>query len=219
LPLFSGAADDAVPCEAPVALSPMRLGEHVVDDYRSLSLSLKAHPVAFLRGDLKTLSVVEAGRLPEIRSGQRISVAGLVLVRQRPGTAQGVIFATLEDETGVANVIIWPKIFERHRPIVLGARLLLVRGRLQSEQGVIHVVAERLQDLSPLLSKLADQEIGRHGVARADEVCRPVDEQRQKVKPKSRLTRTSAADPALAVELKNVKQTATSAMPKGRNFH
>jgi error-prone DNA polymerase len=192
LPLFAGSSDDLSREEA-VVLPEMPPGEHVVSDYRSLSLSLKAHPVSFLRSELASRRAVEAGRLPEMKSGRRIAVAGLVLVRQRPGTAAGVIFATLEDETGVANIIVWPKIFERYRPIVLGARLLLVTGRLQSEQGVIHVVAERLEDLSPLLARLSEEEIGNNGLARADEVRRPVDEHRQKVKPNSRLTRKLAA--------------------------
>jgi len=218
LPLFAGASDDLA-LEEPVALPEMPPGEHVVNDYRSLSLSLKAHPVSFLREELSARAVVEAGELPGLRSGKRLAVAGLVLVRQRPGTAQGVIFATLEDETGVANIIIWPKIFERYRAVVLGARLLHVTGRLQSEQGVIHVVAEKLADLSPLLSRLSEETIGNNGIARADEVSRPVDERYVKVKPNSRLTRTLASDPELAANLKTAKQHARSAMPKGRNFH
>jgi error-prone DNA polymerase len=218
LPLFAGAADDLAR-EPEVALPDMPLGEHVVNDYRALSLSLKAHPVSFLRADLAARRIVPAGRLAELPSGRRISVAGLVLVRQRPGTASGVIFATLEDETGVANVIVWPKIFERYRPIVLGARLLRVTGRLQSEQGVIHVVAERLEDLSPLLAKLSAESLGPNGLARADEVRRPVDEQRHKVKPGSRLTRMIADDPPPLEDLQAVSQRARAAMPKGRNFH
>jgi error-prone DNA polymerase len=123
LPLFAAAAD-GLSREEPVELPAMRPGEHVVQDYRSLALSLKAHPVSFLREELAAASVVQAGRLPELKNGRRISVAGLVLVRQRPGTAQGVIFTTLEDETGVANIIVWPKVFERYRPIVVGARFV-----------------------------------------------------------------------------------------------
>jgi error-prone DNA polymerase len=218
LPLFAEAAHDLA-CEPAVDLPDMPLGEHVVNDYRSLSLSLKAHPVSFLRAELSAGGLVEAGRLPALKSGRKVTVAGLVLVRQRPGTAQGVIFATLEDETGVANVIIWPKIFERHRAIVLGARLLKVTGRLQSEQGVIHVVADRLYDLTPLLSKLSADPIGPNGLARADEVQRPVDEQRQKVKPGSRLTRMAAEDPALIIDLNATSRHVGAAMPKGRNFH
>jgi error-prone DNA polymerase len=217
LPLFADTPD--LQPEEPVPLPAMPPGEHVVHDYRSLSLSLKAHPVSFLRAELSARSIVEAGRLPELRSGRRLSVAGLVLVRQRPGTASGVIFCTLEDETGVANIIVWPKIFERFRPVVLGARFLKVTGRLQSEAGVIHLVAEWLEDLSPLLARLSDESLGTNGIARADEVRRPVDEHRQKVKPKSRLTRTQASEPDLAAERKSMKQTAMSVLPKGRNFH
>lgn len=225
LPLFAsadeaeGAGADPLSREEPVALPDMPAGEHVVNDYRSLSLSLKAHPVSFFRDELAARSIVSSGRLPGLGSGRRISVAGLVLVRQRPGTAKGVIFATLEDETGVANVIVWPKVFERYRAIVLGARFLKVTGKLQSEAGVIHIVAETLEDLSPLLSMLSADPIGSGGLARADEVRRPVDEQRQKVKPNSRLTRLLGAEPELAAEWREMKRKAWAAMPKGRNFH
>lgn len=216
LPLFA-ASGDGLSREESVELPKMPLGEHVVNDYRSLSLSLKAHPVSFLRGELSAASIVEAGQLPEIKSGRRVSVAGLVLVRQRPGTASGVIFATLEDETGVANIIVWPKVFERNRAIVLGARLLKVTGKLQSEQGVIHVVAERLEDLSPLLSKLSTRSIGASGMAPTDEVRRPVDELRQHAKAGSRMKRLLAEEPELAEEIR-AAQKAASVMPKGRNF-
>jgi error-prone DNA polymerase len=217
LPLF-GTADD-LHREPPVVLPAMPASEHVVHDYRSLALSLKAHPVSYLRGELAAAGVVEAGRLLQLRSGRRVSVAGLVLVRQRPGTAQGVIFATIEDESGVANIIVWPKIFERYRPIVLGARFVKVTGRLQSEQGVIHIVAERLEDLTPLLSKLSADPIGASGIARADEVRRPVEEHRQKVKSGSRLTRLIASEPDLADDFARLGRKAASVLPKGRNFH
>ncbi len=221
LPLFAAAQDIAerdLQTEAQVALPLMRQGEHVVNDYRALSLSLKAHPVSFLRERLAAQAIVETERLSELPSGKRVSVAGLVLVRQRPGTASGVIFATLEDETGVANVIVWPKIFERFRPIVLGARLMRVTGKLQSEQSVIHVVAERLEDLTPLLSLLSDTSIGSNGMAPTDEVRRPVDELRHAAKKSSRMARMLAAEPELADELRALS-TAHAAMPKGRNFH
>jgi error-prone DNA polymerase len=218
LPLFAGASDGLGREEA-VELPLMLPGEHVVNDYRSLSLSLKAHPVSFLRRRLAAWSIVEAGTLPQIASGRRVAVAGLVLVRQRPGTASGVIFATLEDETGVANVIVWPKVFERHRAIVLGARLLKVSGRVQSEQGVIHIVAERLEDLSPLLSLLSADSIGSNGIAPTDEVKRPVEERYVKVKPNSRLARMLAGEPDLVQDLRDAHDTPAAAMPKGRNFH
>jgi len=135
------------------------LGEHVVEDYRSTSLSLKRHPLAFLRNELGQEGVVttaELATLPnQYTTGEhRVAVAGLVLIRQRPGSAKGVIFVTLEDETGIANLIIWPPILERFRRTVLGATLLYCRGRLQREEGVIHVVAEDLRDLTPRLQTL-----------------------------------------------------------------
>src|SRR5262249_33304455 len=142
--------------EADAALPPMRLGEHVVEDYRHLHLSLKAHPVSFLRADFSARGIVRHEQLTAIASGRRVTGAGLVLVRQRPGSASGVIFMTLEDETGIANTIVWPKIFEEFRPVVLGARLVSVTGRVQSESGVIHIVADRVDDLSPLLRRLSE---------------------------------------------------------------
>ena len=135
-------------------LPAMPLGEHVVEDYRSTSLSLKRHPLAFLRNELGQEGVVTAAELATLPVEHRVAVAGLVLIRQRPGSAKGVIFITLEDETGIANLIIWPPILERFRRTVLGATLLYCRGRLQREEGVIHVVAEDLRDLTPRLQTL-----------------------------------------------------------------
>ncbi|MGZ9112426.1 MAG: OB-fold nucleic acid binding domain-containing protein, partial [Rhodoplanes sp.] len=154
------------------------LGEHVVADYRHLHLSLKAHPAAFLRGDFDRRGILRNERLAALPSSRRVSVAGIVLVRQRPGTAKGVIFMTLEDETGVANAIVWPQVFETFRPIVLGARLVCVSGRLQNESGVIHVVADRLDDLTPLLQRLATDAGCIDTLARCDEVKRPIPENR-----------------------------------------
>jgi DNA polymerase III alpha subunit len=151
----------------------MPLGAHVVEDYRRLSLSLKAHPASFLRVRLSARGILRSEALRSIKNGERVSVAGLVLVRQRPGTAAGVIFMTLEDETGVANIIVWPKIFERLRAIVLGARLVAVTGKLQSEQGVIHIVAERMNDLTPMLGLLSETGQTISALAHADEVRRP----------------------------------------------
>jgi error-prone DNA polymerase len=110
--------------EADASLPAMPLGEHVVEDYRHLSLSLKAHPVAFLRDRFTEKKILRAEELATHRPGGRVSVAGLVLVRQRPGSAKGVIFLTLEDETGTANAIVWPKVFEALRPIIIGARFI-----------------------------------------------------------------------------------------------
>jgi error-prone DNA polymerase len=135
-------------------LPAMALGEHVVEDYRSLSLSLKRHPLAFLRSELERDGIVPAAELATLPVERRVAIAGLVLIRQRPGSAKGVIFITLEDETGIANLIVWPPILERFRRTVLGATLLYCKGRLQREEGVIHVVAEDLRDLTPRLQTL-----------------------------------------------------------------
>jgi len=114
--------------------------------------------------------------LRTIRNGARVHVSGLITVRQRPGTAKGVIFMTIEDETSIANVIVWPKVFERFRPVVLGARYVAVSGRIQSESGVIHVVADRIEDLTPLLARLSDGGTTIDALGRCDEVRRPVDD-------------------------------------------
>jgi error-prone DNA polymerase len=160
LPLFAAAEarlGTGVGGPEPAAHLPiMGLGEEVIEDYNSLRLSLKSHPLALLREVLSKRGVVTAERLAKIKQGRRISVCGLVLVRQRPGTAKGVIFATLEDETGVANVIVWPPIFERYRRIVLGARLLQVDGEVQREGIVIHIIAKHLIDQTPLFARLAE---------------------------------------------------------------
>jgi error-prone DNA polymerase len=167
------------PARTPPPLPPAALGEEVADDYASLRLSLKAHPMALLREQAGALRAVRSDHLGAIRDGARIRVMGLVLVRQRPGTASGVIFMTLEDEAGIANLIVWPDVFERHRRVVLGARLLWAEGRLQREGIVLHVICEGLADHSGLLARLteADQPgratLLRPALARADEVKRP----------------------------------------------
>jgi error-prone DNA polymerase len=154
LPLFAAARAEELGEEPAVALPEMRLSEHVVDDYASLRFSLKAHPVSFLRAELAERGMVEAARLIELPNGGPVKVAGLVLVRQRPGTAKGVIFATLEDETGAINAIVWPDLYARQRKVLLSARLLGIEGRLQREGLVIHVIAKNLIDLSPYLATL-----------------------------------------------------------------
>ncbi|MGH6894786.1 MAG: error-prone DNA polymerase [Dongiaceae bacterium] len=155
LPLFGAMGEEEQGEEPVVDLPDMRIGEHVAEDYRVLRLSLKRHPLALLRAAMDGFGYLPAARLGETANNRRVKVAGLVLVRQRPGTASGVIFATLEDETGVVNVIIWPKTFERYRKTVLTSSLLGVDGQLQREGIVIHVIAERLVDLSPHLRDLA----------------------------------------------------------------
>lgn len=196
-------------------LPPMPMGEHVVEDYRQMSLSLKAHPVFFLRRHLNVRRATPCGSLADTKPPRRITVAGLVLVRQRPGSAKGVVFMTLEDESGTANVIVWPKVFEKLRPIVIGARFVAVTGRLQNEAGVIHVIAERMDDLTPLLGLLSDGATGVHGLACADAIAHP-EHERQK-------NRTGATSlPPQPVNQNTVQilpNPAAEVMPKGRNFH
>ncbi|BCH13888.1 error-prone DNA polymerase [Mesorhizobium sp. L-2-11] len=156
LPLFDRPAIRLRDLEPATRLPIMPLGEHVVHDYRSLGLSLKAHPLAFLRQRLDGSGVTPNARLGQVRDGKRVSVAGLVLVRQRPGNGKA-IFLTLEDEQAVANVIFWERTFNRYRPIVMGARLVRVTGKLQSESDVIHIVAEKVEDLTPWLSALFEE--------------------------------------------------------------
>jgi error-prone DNA polymerase len=157
----------------------MPLGEEVVNDYRFLRLSLRAHPAQFLRADLTARGIVRNEALRTITTGARVKISGLVTCRQRPGSAKGVVFMTIEDESAVANVIVWPKIFERVRPVVLGARYVAVSGRVQSEAGVIHVVAEQLEDLTAWLAQLAEHGADIEGLARADEVRRPIEDHRE----------------------------------------
>jgi DNA polymerase III alpha subunit len=143
-----------------------------------------------------------------------------VLVRQRPGTASGVIFATLEDETGVANVIVWPKVFERYRPVVLGARLIALTGKVQSESGVIHVVADHIEDLTPMLAALSADAGDLSSLARADEVARnPGVDNREKVRLlANHLMRHPRTEP-VGRDLAAIADVANEVMPKGRNFH
>ncbi len=159
LPLFQGSADQMeIQREASVSLPGMALGEHIVDDYNSLRLSLRCHPLKLLRHSLAARKIVSNDRLDQIQPGRRIAIAGLALVRQRPGSANGVVFITTEDEFGIANIIVWPNVFERYRREVMTARLLCAEGKLQREGLVIHLVAEKLIDLSPLLDTIGREE-------------------------------------------------------------
>ncbi|RUY17462.1 DNA polymerase III subunit alpha, partial [Mesorhizobium sp. M7A.F.Ca.US.005.03.2.1] len=156
LPLFDQPALRLRELEPETRLPKMPLGEHVIHDYRALGLSLKAHPVAFLRERLDRAGVIPNANLPSVRDGRRVSVAGLVLVRQRPGKGNA-IFLTLEDDKAVANIIFWQRTFDRYRPIVMGARFVKVTGKLQSESGVVHIVAEKIEDLTPWLTVLLEK--------------------------------------------------------------
>jgi len=160
LPLFAAANARDEGAERETARLPeMPLAEHVVNDYQTIRLSLKAHPMRFLREHYAARKFVTADRLPHIRDGKRLSIAGLVLIRQRPGSAKGVCFITLEDETGIANLVVWSDVFDKQRKIVMGARLMAVHGIIQkdAEDGVIHVVARRLEDHSHMLRHLSDE--------------------------------------------------------------
>ena len=158
LPLFEAAGESGWGTEQPVTLPNTTPGEAIAADYQALRLSLRGHPMALLRAGFA--GSVPAEALKTTDHGEKITVAGLVLARQRPGTAKGVIFATLEDETGTANIIVWPKTFEQFRRIVLTARLLKVTGELQREGIVTHLIAARLEDCSALLDGLANPERG-----------------------------------------------------------
>ena len=205
--------------EPDARLPPMPLGAHVVEDYRRLSLSLKAHPASFMRARLSARGILRSDALRSVKNGERITVAGLVLVRQRPGTAGGVIFMTLEDETGVANIIVWPKIFERLRAIVLGARFVAVTGKLQSEQGVIHIVAERMNDLTPMLGLLSEAGPTIGALARADEAHRTEPTETRK-RQGNRFAQPPRLDDPHATPPSPPMETidAVKAMPAGRNF-
>jgi error-prone DNA polymerase len=142
--------------EPAVRLPATSLGEHVVEDYAALGLSLKAHPIAFFRDSLTRRGIITSARhWDEKLAGRRVTVAGLVLVRQRPGTAKGVVFLTLEDETGVINVIVWPNMLEKHRRVVMSGKFIAVRGKIERQGLVIHVVAEQVIDLTSELSALS----------------------------------------------------------------
>jgi error-prone DNA polymerase len=143
--------------ETPVRLNPMAPAREVVEDYRSRGLSLRQHPVAFLRADLAARRMVPCQALKTMGNGRRVRLGGLVLVRQKPGSAKGVMFITIEDETDVANLVIWPSLFEQQRRLILSTGMLGVRGRVQREGQVIHVVADELADLTDMLRGLGDR--------------------------------------------------------------
>jgi error-prone DNA polymerase len=203
LPLLAHDAD--LQREAEIRLPSMPLGEHVAYDYKTIRLSLKAHPVSFVRARLAARNFIRAEELTARVHGSRLGVAGLVTIRQRPGSAKGVVFLTLEDETAIANIIVWPKLFERFRRTVIGARLLGVYGEMQREGEVIHIVAERLVDLTAELGVLSDYHGEMDdGLSRADEIKHRVAEDPRAVK----LRRSFA----VASRMKEI-------LPKGRNFH
>ncbi|MCF2905558.1 error-prone DNA polymerase [Octadecabacter sp. CECT 8868] len=167
LPLFAENKDEGE--EQRFDLPQMPICEQVVSDYQTTRLSLKAHPMAFLRQSMRKQGYTDAKSLRTARNGQSIKMAGIVLIRQRPGSAKGVCFITLEDETGVANLVVWPKMMEAYRKVIMGSRILSVHGTVQRSEDVIHIVAHHLENRSDVLDRLSG-EVMPTPLARADEV-------------------------------------------------
>jgi len=205
LPLFSIGKRPSQADDAPGDLPPMPAGESVVHDYRTMTLSLKGHPLGFMRAELERRRTVRCADLVDQRDGAWVEAAGLVLVRQQPGTASGVIFATLEDETGIANTIIWPRTFKANRKVVLGSRAMAVRGKLQREGLVVHIVAHDFFDLTPRLIEIAQ------GLDLGDQMLMRADEGRSgPPKPRDETERRRE---------EMLRRQARAALPSGRNFH
>ena len=163
LPLFAAAAareTEAFPeiREPSVSLKPMTAGGEVVEDYGHVGLTLRDHPLSFLREEMRARRIVTCAEAMAARDGRWLEAAGLVLVRQRPGSAKGAMFITLEDETGIANLVVWLKVFEKYRRIVLSAGMIGVYGRIQREGEVVHLVAHRLTDLSANLASVGERD-------------------------------------------------------------
>ena len=174
LPLFAAAAARDEGAEtARTQLPAMPLSEEVVADYQTTRLSLKAHPMAFLRASLAERGFVRASDLRSRKFRSMVHVAGVVLIRQRPGSAKGVCFITLEDETGVINLVVWPDLKEKQRRVVMGSRLMKVRGRVEYDDEVIHVIAHHMEDATHQLYRLSDDMLNAP-VARADHVTTPL---------------------------------------------
>ncbi len=167
LPLFIDKRDEGE--EVRFDLPQMPICEHVVADYQTTRLSLKAHPMSFLRKSMGKQGYRTTAALNDMRNGQAVNLAGIVLIRQRPGSAKGVCFITLEDETGVANLVVWPKVMEAFRKVIMRARIIDVRGYVQRDEDVIHVVATHLTDRSDALERLSN-DVMEPPLARADEV-------------------------------------------------
>jgi error-prone DNA polymerase len=181
LPLFETAFAREQPDERAKPLPSMPLSEHVVADYQTIRLSLKGHPMEFLRPKFTRERVIVCASVSDAKDRQYVRCAGVVLVRQRPGSAKGVVFMTLEDETGIANVVVWPKVMERFRKEVMGSRLVLVEGYIQSSpEKVVHLVAERLFDRSLDLVDLANDALGRkHAVPVGPALIEPLNDDRR----------------------------------------
>ena len=173
LPLFAHARAAELGAEPDMALPAMPMVEHVVTDYQTLRLSLAGHPIQFLRGRLDRMGVTSCGGIMAAKAGAKVTAAGLVLVRQRPGKGNA-IFVTLEDDTGITNVVLWARLFEAYRREVMGARLMLVEGEVQrTREGIVHLMGARVRDRSDLLDTLGEAAPPVPS-SRGDEVIRPV---------------------------------------------
>ncbi|MEM7768069.1 MAG: error-prone DNA polymerase [Pseudomonadota bacterium] len=205
LPLFVAADIAEQGRETGVALPQMPASEHVIQDYQTTRLSLKDHPLTFLRERYKGYGLITTRDAVAARSGSRVRTAGIVLVRQRPGSASGVFFVTLEDETGIANLVVWPRVGETYRPILMGARIMVVHGRVQTADNVTHIIAEQLIDRTDDLHLLTEEAQGdplKNVIAHADEVLRPIPDRRGPAK------RSSGGHPRNA-----------RIIPNSRDFH
>ncbi|NKM29744.1 helix-hairpin-helix domain-containing protein, partial [Rhizobium laguerreae] len=163
LPLFTAAAEREMAAiaeqqEPEVALRQMTDGHNVIEDYSHTGLTLRQHPIAFLRKDLSARNIITCAEAMNSRDGRWVYTSGLVLVRQKPGSAKGVMFITIEDETGPANLVVWPTLFEKRRRVVLGSSMMAINGRIQREGEVVHLVAQQLFDLSGDLTGLANRD-------------------------------------------------------------
>ena len=194
--LFDGQLSETV-LESAVELPPMTRGEHVVQDYISTGLSLKDHPIGLVRPALTRMRNVRVSELLYKKDGDMVCIAGLITVRQRPGTAKGVLFMTLEDETGSANLVVWQKLFDKYRKEIVQSRLLMVAGKLQIANGVTHLVVYRCFNLTALLRSLTETDLPQT-LARGDETTKPVNYDGR------------STPPAVSTE---------GAFHKGRNFH
>jgi error-prone DNA polymerase len=193
--LFDGQVSETA-LESVVELPPMTRGEHVVQDYISTGLSLKDHPVGLVRPQLARMRNVRVSELAVCNDGDFVRIAGLITVRQRPGTAKGVLFMTLEDETGSANLVVWQSLFDKYRKEIVQSKLLMVAGKLQIANGVTHLVVHRCFNLTLLLRSLTETDL-LQTPARGDETTKPVNYDGRSGSPSS----------------------AEAAIHKGRNFH
>lgn len=173
LPLFAAAGVPELGEEADAALPVMPPDEEVVADYQTIRLSLKGHPVQFLRASLTREGVLCCAEANAVPDGRKVKVAGVVLIRQRPGKGNAV-FITIEDESGITNVLLWAREMEKQRRAVMAARLMLVEGEIQrSKEGVVHLMASRIIDRTAMLDRLGADRSVRAPLAHGDEVTRP----------------------------------------------